>query len=268
MAHITEAQMVFALRERQEYLRRLIEEKQKELSRAPEGSLRVSSNGTRKKYYFHGVDGTPDRYLKRSEVSFMKRLAQKSYDEKVLRLAEREEQRVDRLLSCYGEAGIEAQYEKLSAARKTLVEPVMLSDQDFAEQWMNAPYQKKVFWENGSEYYTDRQERVRSKSEILIANALLKNGVPYRYEPALFLEDGSVIHPDFQVVNVRIRKEYYWEHFGMMDDQDYVLKAMQRLDRYERNGLYLGRDLIITQETSNRPLSTKRIGELIEGLLL
>ena len=72
------------------------------------------------------------------------------------------------------------------------------------------------------------------------------------------------IYPDFTVLNVKKRKEYYWEHFGMMDDPSYAEKVLQKLSTYEQNGIFPGEQLIITFETRKNPLNQKQISNLIE----
>ena len=60
---------------------------------------------------------------------------------------------------------------------------------------------------------------VRSKSEVIIANILVAEEVPFVYEEPLFAPDGAMYLPDFTVV---FRGEtYYWEHVGRLDIPDY-----------------------------------------------
>ena len=53
----------------------------------------------------------------------------------------------------------------------------------------------------------------------------------------------------------------------MMDDSDYVRKAMDKLDLYERNGIFPGKRLIISRETTEKPLNVKTIQKLAEEYL-
>lgn len=63
------------------------------------------------------------------------------------------------------------------------------------------------------------------------------------------------IRPDFTVMNIRTGEVYLYEHFGMMDDIDYVDKNVKKLELYEKNGYLLGNNLVITHETSESPLN-------------
>ena len=80
------------------------------------------------------------------------------------------------------------------------------------------------------EIYSERGERVRSKSEKIIADKLYRNGIPYKYEKPLVLKGLGKIHPDFEILNKRTRKEYFLEHLGKMDDIGYVKKNMRRIN--------------------------------------
>ena len=53
----------------------------------------------------------------------------------------------------------------------------------------------------------------------------------------------------------------------MMDNSDYAEQAVGKLSLYAHNGIFPGRNLIISTETSTQPLSTKLI-EKIAGEFL
>ena len=48
-----------------------------------------------------------------------------------------------------------------------------------------------------------------------------------------------------------------------MDDKNYVDMVMNKLDVYEKNGIYLGVNLFITYETGKNPLNTKLVDQLL-----
>ena len=121
------------------------------------------------------------------------------------------------------------------------------------------------------EYLTARGERVRSKSEIIIADTLFRLKIPYRYEYPLNLKNTKgeklTLYPDFTCLNLRTRREFYWEHFGMMDNSEYSENVVQKLHLYEQNGIIPGKNLIITMETSTIPINTKQIELLAKSYL-
>ena len=40
----------------------------------------------------------------------------------------------------------------------------------------------------------------------------------------------GIVYPDFTLLSRKTGKEIYWEHEGMMDDQEYARKAVQKID--------------------------------------
>ena len=132
---------------------------------------------------------------------------------------------------------------------------------------MSVEYEGKGFAEDAPEFYTSRGERVRSKSEWIIAELLEKEGIPYRYEYPVYLRGFGKVYPDFTVLNVRTRREIYWEHMGMMDNPVYAEKAVNKIHTYEQNGMFQGEDLLVTYETSKNPLNQKVIMRMIQRYL-
>ena len=196
----------------------------------------------------------------------VQRLCQKDYDEKVLRAAKRELKQLEKLNALYEdrrEPICNAVYESLAEARRKFIDPISLSDEEYVKQWEAVDYERKGFREDAPEFYTEKGERVRSKTEILIANALKKYDVPYRYEYPLKLEGYGLIHPDFTVLNVRRRKEICFEHMGMMDDEIYREDALRRILAYEKNGIFPGDGLVLTHETAKSPINSRIIEKVI-----
>lgn len=64
----------------------------------------------------------------------------------------------------------------------------MLKQEEFIKNWEKKEYEGKSFFMGCPEYYTTKGERVRSKSEVIIADSLYRANVPYRYEYPLYLE--------------------------------------------------------------------------------
>lgn len=155
-------------------------------------------------------------------------------------------------------------YSNYPEEAKKYVNPIDVSDEDYAKHWLEIPYNGKEISDYQPFYETNRKERVRSKSELNIANALAARGIPYKYECPLVLKNGITIYPDFKVLNVSERREMCWEHRGMMDDKEYAKNSVSRIKTYMKNGYYPGIDLIITEETSTSPLGTDEINAVID----
>ena len=74
-----------------------------------------------------------------------------------------------------------------------------------------------------------------------------------------------MIYPDFTILQVESRKEIYWEHLGMMDNSEYCERALQKLNAYMKSDICLGDRLLISYETSKRPLDTKVLDKIIRN---
>ena len=100
-----------------------------------------------------------------------------------------------------------------------------------------------------------------------MSNMREKEGIPYRYEYPVYLRGFGKVYPDFTVLNLRTRKEIYWEHMGMMDNSAYAEKAVNKIHTYEQNGIFQGENLLITYETSKSSLNQKGIVRMIQRYL-
>lgn len=257
------------LEAREKYLIQIKEEKQKALLNAPEATLRVCSSGDRVQYYqrtdpkdFNG------KYIKEKDIYIAQELAQKDYDKKVLRAIDKELDAIRKYFSNYPKVNAEQIYETLHKARQTLILPILEPDKQYIHKWQSVEYQGKGFQADTPEYYTDKEERVRSKSELMIADMLEKENIPYRYEYPIYLKGMGKVYPDFTVLHTKLRKEMYWEHLGMMDDSSYAEKALQKIIIYEQNGIFPGENLILTYETRKNPLNRKQVRLMMQHYLL
>ncbi|MBQ9156282.1 MAG: hypothetical protein IJ137_05835 [Eubacterium sp.] len=262
-------ELMAKLIQRKNYLEQIIREKQEAIENSPPGRLRISrSHGRTQCFYRSDPSDKHGKYICKEERALASKIAQKDYDIRVLKSAREELHNINELLILYEQGSIEAVYEQLSEPRQKLINPIVLSDNEYADRWQNNPYQKKAHLKDTPEYSTAKGEHVRSKSEIIIADTLYRRNIPYKYECPLVLAKVGTIHPDFTLLNVRLRKEYYWEHLGMMDSPQYAEAALDRINQYERHGIFPGDNLIITHETHNTPFQTAIIDDLISLYLL
>ncbi len=251
---------------RKDFLNHLQEQKKTALKKVPEGSLRASPHRKQVQYFVVNENTSKKgHYLKQSlkNDQLVSRLAQKEYDTRVLRAAGKELKILNKLDSLYETAGkAEDQFEKISPYKRDLINPFEVPDDLFVQNWINEEYIHMQYRSEEQVFYSDKNEKMRSKSEVIIANMLNKAGVPYRYECQLNL-GGTIVYPDFVILNVRTREIWYWEHLGMMDDPDYISKNLSKIARYEMNGIYLGKNLIVTYETRDKPLNMKLVAAKI-----
>lgn len=69
-------------------------------------------------------------------------------------------------------------------------------------------------------------------------------------------------------MNIHDITEIYMEHFGMMDNPEYAQKAIQKIETYERNGIYIGKNLLVTFETLHNPLDMKVVERMLKEFML
>lgn len=79
---------------------------------------------------------------------------------------------------------------------------------------------KSVFLDEKLIYLTENGDLVRSKSEWIIADKLKAAGINYQYEQPIVL-DGVVRLPDFTIRDEDAGTVWYWEHNGMLADDEY-----------------------------------------------
>lgn len=87
---------------------------------------------------------------------------------------------------------------------------------------------------------------------------LYQKKIPFRYEEKLVL-DGITIYPDFVIRHPVTGEYFYWEHFGMMDDEEYRNHACEKIKLYCKNGIIPSVNLITTYETKRDPLSAEKV---------
>ena len=241
----------------------------KAVASAPEGTLIIEKRRGYTEYY-QRLSNSPDtpvrkKYITRENLWLVRALAQKDYDIRLLKVLKARLEKINKIsLLNLSDDELYEVYENLAPERKKFVKPAFLTDEQFAEQWLNIPFTPLGFRpEDVNFYYTDRGERVRSKSEVIIANALYHAGIPYKYECPLTI-NGQTFYPDFTILNMNTREEIYFEHFGMMDDMDYLDKALKKIDFYEYYGLIQSGKVVCTFESKSHPLDTRVLAKVIE----
>lgn len=299
MEELSPNQLAPQIEKRLADLQKILTAKKKSYEKAPQGRIRISQNSGHSEYYLVTERGSlRGKYLPHSQKTLARQLAQKDYDARLIKLLQKEIDTLQNYLSqTVGGRAISELYNSLCPARRALITPVTLTDDQYAVNWQKVSWTGRPFSPDAPLLYTARGERVRSKSEVIIADTLFRHKIPYRYEFPLTLRRSSeapfhsdfyklnhytsdsgshttsigdtiTLYPDFLCLNTRTRSEFYWEHFGLMDDPDYSKNTAGKLRLYTENGILAGRNLIITMETQIEPPSIKALEKLIEEFLL
>ena len=258
--------------ERIVYLKRLIDHETRKLgddttNQLNKRSLIVAKKNKGYQYYIeeNGKEGKTRSYVGKERMESARTLAQNSYDHKLLTIAREELRTLESFLRTYDAKSdrLEDCYRKLSDARKMLVLPTVPPSELYAAQWQEADYKRKEFKEGQQFYMTARGEKVRSKSEVLIADEMDRSNMFYRYECQLILPNGKIYYPDYTILNEKTRGLFYWEHLGKLGDPDYVNDNLVKLNDYAKAGIIPGKNLILTFESDKVPLNTETVKEVI-----
>ena len=247
-----------------------------DIESAPEGSLRITH--TDGKVRFRHKVSTKDRsgtYLRKDQLPIAMALAQKAYADQFIKNITPKMDMINSLIREYEDNSPESAYFKENVARQQLIKPYIISDEEYARNWLAQPFEPNPKHPENRTHETANGEKVRSKSEVIIADNLKMLGIPYKYEAPVTLDNTEkgtkaiTVYPDFTCLNIKRRKVIYLEHFGKMDDPDYRHKEFfWKLKNYEAAGLIQGKNLLMTFEDDNHHLNFNNYELAIEELLL
>ena len=257
-----------AIRLRKEYLDSYAARLKKDIAKAPSGMLRISPRKTYTQYYWR--QNPSDRngvYIHAKDKKLAVDLAQRDYNKCLLNIIEEERQLAAKYCSLLEEKPVARVHDSLNRYKQELVTSIEDENEAFAAGWKAEQYEKMSI-DATTEFYSNNGIRVRSKSELIIANMLEQYDVPYKYEKPIILKGIGTVHPDFTCLNTRTHKEIVWEHFGMMDNEAYASKNIIKLNTYNQNGYYIGKNMIASFETSQNPLSSRFVKAMIEEYLI
>jgi hypothetical protein len=253
---------------RKEQLESIIQSKSVALNQPQEGKLRIQKRKNSFQYFLRTDPKDPNgKYLPLDKRQIAARIAQRDYDERIVEAAKKELKIAANYVEVLQHESVSEVFESLNPGKQVLVTPVFVPDEQYVEDWINKDYMLMPF-QDENEFYSHSGTRVRSKSELIIVNALEQHKIPYRYEYPITLQSVGQVRPDFTCLNVRTRQEFIWEHFGMMDNIAYANKNISKIGAYEQSGYYPGKNMIMTFETSQHALSSNIINAMIVQYLI
>ncbi len=237
------------------------------LADVPRGRARIFRKGNKDEYYFKEKGTEIEKYISSDKQDYFRKILQLDYENKIKNQIEKELENLNKCLRYCDESKLMNIYLRMCDARKEMISPIIDTDEMYIDEWMKQNPGGQNPFEFSSSYETNRGEMVRSKSEKILADEFYKQNIPYQYEPRVRLNDKNVKFPDFVLLNVKQRKTIYWEHLGMISNEEYASLNLEKLYYYESNGLILGTNLIISCETAENPLDVKLIRNKIDMFL-
>ncbi len=232
-------------------------------------SLRKSTAGhlvKKRNYYYWRVSENGkvnEVYLGPETHPIVQRLKKQKYLEKSKKIIQNNLIAMDKFLQSY------ENYDPITVSGKIGKTYEVPPDDVFEAMDLTNPkdwdekYWKGAFLEESLIHTTSKGHKVRSKSEIIIANQLHLNNIKYRYEP-YFEVDGRNLRPDFMIISPRDNEIYIWEHFGMMKDIAYRKKALEKIYYYMQKGYYPWDRLIMTFDKEDESIDSRIVSKLIE----
>lgn len=262
----------YALAEKQTISQK-IAEAMDNLAQFPRGSLLCYKNGKRFKYYHEisnssSSEGRIVKYLGKKDLETITKLAQKSVWKSRLRELRLEQKALQAYLDIHEVRQDVAlntlrRSERLKRIINTEMDTFRLDD----VEWSKQEYEHNPNHQDQLVVKIRPGESVRSKSEAFIATALRAHNIPYRYE-CRFPINYPAVYPDFTFLHPVTQQEMIWEHFGLMDDPEYVKSMTAKLKLYIENGYLPNRRLFMTFESGSEPFGYEEANWLIENVIM
>ncbi|MCQ2494447.1 MAG: hypothetical protein MJ104_07580 [Lachnospiraceae bacterium] len=234
----------------------------KQISKLPGGRLLCESNGNYSKHYHYVYDKDSKREIKEiipsKKLNFAKDLALKQYLSYKLEDLSYIYSLLSKYVSRFSKHNFKAEkYLQKQHIRNLIISSLYGDDFNNFLSTDNPDSVSQLHTES-LKFKSVSGNILRSKSELLIDQALFHNNLLYKYEYPLTL-NSITLHPDFSIIRQSDNKLIVWEHFGMMDNPAYAQNALQKMNLYIANGFIPNVNLIITYETSDHPLDNQQI---------
>lgn len=91
--------------------------------------------------------------------------------------------------------------------------------------------------------------------------------IPYRTECRLQIGN-NVYYPDFTIRHPETGEFFYTEHLGLIEKYGYLERNLKKFHDYFTHEIIPMRNLILTFETKEQPLTLEMIDWLVKSLIL
>ena len=157
-----------------------------------------------------------------------------------------------------------AEFFRNDSAYSQLILPYLTNKYADLLDWYNGPFKQNKEHPEGLQFPVKLGYKVRSKSEVLIADRLYEEGILFHYEE-LRPEFGDNNSPDCYIP-IMSPERYAWEHFGAMDKENYFHRNRGKILNYLDHRWFPGINMITTYETKGQPLSEEMVDHKISWL--
>lgn len=257
-----------------EYHEKIIRSLEDELPNLPEGSIHHRMiRGISRFYHFvpskNKKNSYDQRYLRQEEQQLIQDLLRKKYINMCLKILRPNLSVLKLLLKIYivfdPDEIMKKLYEKHNLNGNSI--PFKCFKKKNTDEWQSGDYERNTMYPEQLAFMTQSGLTVRSKSELVIAGYLESYNIPFRYEAQLNIGSHNY-YPDFTILSPQDNRIIYWEHFGMVENEDYELAMNKKLKSYKDNGITQWDNLIVTFETKSNPFNAPKIQKIIKAFLL
>lgn len=247
-----------------------LKKQRREFKSLPHGTLTYRNQGNRPNYVqlIPASEATNGKRIRKGITGndvLLEKMARKKYLEISTKLLEDEIINLSKYLNKRVEPSPENILSLLPEYCKALPEKMFFPQKRNADKWASAEYRRNGKKPEQLTHISTRGLRVRSKSELIIAEKLDYYGIPYRYEQVIRIGH-NLFSPDFIIMTDN--GLIYWEHCGMMSDSDYRAYNKWKLSVYDKAGIVPWKNLIITYDSEDGDLDARIIDAEIRNKLL
>ena len=233
--------------------------------------LTMSSGG---KFYYRKKGSTERKYIRKSNRKLLRQIAGSRFIAEKIKTLETNVLALEDVLAKFSEYDDDSIINSLPKAYSCAVSFLRSGDAPPEVIQSENPTRRNeltVVCSNGL--------KVRTKVEMIIAEMLIALDIEFRYEKGIDLvrkipqEDGTfrykpiTLYPDFTII-LADGTELYWEHAGLFDQESYKDWQHIKFDIYYYNGIYPPKNLIITMDGPDKPISSLEIRSIVEALIL
>lgn len=257
--------------EREQVLKKRFKRELDKLEEFRQFRLRVRNIKGRNYYSSISRASGKEEYLGTSDSGLVVKLQTAAFCDKALKMIAENEKAADFFLKRYRSITPDTIRKALPESYRGECDKLVDVMPKSSRKWLNEMQEKKhqfrIYRPQDLKHKTIDGTMVRSKSEALIYNYLYQNGIPFIYECPLKTESGYII-PDFTIYDVNTGDVLYWEHLGMLYDEEYYSEQFDKLCKYSSISVVPMTNLIITVDDQNGGLDTKSVERCLRAFSL
>ena len=249
------------------------EDFEKEMGTLPEGYLYEITARSGKRYYYERLPKSAKRKKekriavnKEKDRDTLRGLVRKSYLIKAIKAIDSDIELMNKLLSNYKPSDENGIMKDFLDARPELGKHVYSSQMN-GDEWARDYQPASDMFDDDLKAVSSDGTSMRSMAEIAISSRLERYDIPYRYEAPLGIPDYSFV-PDFTIKRPRDGMIIYWEHLGLVSDEDYMRNNSRKFEIYREYGIVPWKNLIVTYGNEKGGIDMKIIDAMIKGWFL